>query len=124
MPHIIENVAKIVNPNLNYIEFDVNTSDYTIFKDFDLIICNSLISELPNPLEIVDKLLKNMGKYLIIHRQYFDESTRLDSYKTYGNLDTVRSHIGRYDFNSLLTNHTIIKEENNVFGKSLLIEKI
>lgn len=124
LPHIIENVAKVVNPNLKYIEFDANKSDFTIFKDFDLIICNGFISELPNPLEILNKLLINMGKYLIIHRQYFDESTRLDTYKTYGNLDTVRSHIGLQDFNSLLTNHIIIKEENNVFGKSILIEKI
>ena len=53
-----------------------------------------------------------MGRYLIIHRQYFDESTRLDTYKTYGTLDTVRSHIGLQEFNNLLTNHVIIKEEN------------
>ena len=124
LPHIIENVAKVVNPNLNYIEFDANKSDYSILQKFDLIICNSFISELPNPLEVVEKLLTNMGRYLIIHRQYFDESTRLDTYKTYGNLDTVRSHIGLQEFNSLLTNHIIIKEENNVFGKSILIEKI
>jgi hypothetical protein len=124
LPHIIENVAKVVNPTLQYIEFDANTSDFTIFKDFDLIICNSFISELPNPLEILNKLLTNMGRYIIIHRQYFDDSTKFTNYKTYGNLDTVRSHIGRDDFNKLLTNHIIIKEENNVFGKSLLIEKI
>ena len=52
------------------------------------------------------------------------DDTKFTNYKTYGNLDTVRSHIGREDFNRLLTNHAIIKEENNVFGKSLLIEKI
>jgi len=131
LPHIIDGVANVVNPNLKYVKFDAQTADFSVFKNFDLIICNGFISELPNPLEILNKLLMNMKKHLIIHRQFFNEdklslnvATNVSKYKTYGDLEVVRADIGKEEFNNLLTNHIIIKEESNVFGKSILIEKI
>jgi hypothetical protein len=121
LPHIVEEVSKKVNPNFNFNYFNSNESDYTTFKDFDLLICNGFISELINPLEVIKKILFFTKKNLIIHRQIFDSITRLVEYKTYANLTTIKSHISKNEFDSLLVNHKILKEIDSEFGKSLLI---
>ena len=140
LPHIIDGVSKVINPNLKYIKFDAQTSDFSVFKNFDLIICNGFFSELPNPLEVLEKLLVNTKKYLIIHRQFFEISKwfylqhqddgsehvkeKSEGYIGYGDLKFFRTYIHRDRFDGLLTNHKVIKEETNEFGKSLLIQKI
>lgn len=124
LPHIVDNVAKKVNPNLKYNYFDAYDYDYRKLREFDLIICNSFISELTKPIEVLRKILKNTENYLIIHRQYFtNEKTVLSSYNTYGGLSTTRSHINKQDFNGLLTNHKIIKDLVGPWGTTLLIKK-
>jgi trans-aconitate methyltransferase len=71
LPHIINKVSKIVNPNLNYIYFNADDFDYSILKEYDLLVCNSFISELNNPIEVLTKLIDNTTNYLLIHRQFF-----------------------------------------------------
>lgn len=123
LPHIIEKVSKVVNPNLNYHYFDADNFDYTKLKDFNLIVCNSFISELNNPIEVLSKLLDNTTEYLLIHRQYFTSETNFSEYNTYGNLITVRTHIGTNDFNGLLKNHEIINRTTNAWGDTILIKR-
>ena len=123
LPHIIENVSKKVNPNLTYFEFDAYKSDYSIFKTYDILLCNSFLSELPDPISVLKKILENTENYLIIHRQYFSNNSEIHEYNTYVNLKTIRSFISEKEFNELLINHTIIYKTNSEFGKSILIKK-
>lgn len=125
LPHIVDQVAKFVNPDLTYHHFDAYNYDYTQLKNHKLIICNSFISELTNPIEILEKIIENTSNYLIIHRQEFtNDKTRLSLYKTYGDIDTTRSHISKDDFAKLLTYHCIIKEFDYNGLKSILVQKI
>ena len=108
LPHIINKVSKIVNPNLKYVYFDADDFDYSVLKEYDLLVCNSFISELNNPIEVLTKLIDNTTCYLLIHRQFFSNETNFSKYTTYGDLSTTRSHIGYNKFVGLLKNHEII----------------
>lgn len=123
LPHIINKVSKIVNPNLNYIYFNADDFDYSILKEYDLLVCNSFISELNNPIEVLTKLIDNTTNYLLIHRQFFSNETNFSKYTTYGDLSTTRSHIGYNEFVGLLKNHEIINHAKNVWGDTILIKK-
>ena len=123
LPHIINKVSKIVNPNLNYIYFNADDFDYSILKEYDLLVCNSFISELNNPIEVLTKLIDNTTNYLLIHRQFFSNETNFSKYTTYGDLSTTRSHIGYNEFVGLLKNHEIISHAKNVWGDTILIKK-
>jgi hypothetical protein len=128
LPHIIENVSKIVNPQLNYHSFDAtdNNYDYSIFTYYDMLVCNSFISELNNPIDILYKLLSNTSNYFIIHRQKFGNKTEIIQYKTYADLLTSQSIIGIEDFKQILkmSNTRVVKEYMFDGLVSLLIKKI
>lgn len=124
LPHIVEKVSKIVNPNLKYEYFNSDLSDYSTFKNFDLLVCNSFISELLNPLDVLTKIIENTKKYLLIHRQFIGHETNFSIYNTYGELKTSRSYIGYNDLNSLLKKHNIIRQETNIWGDTILFKKI
>ena len=123
LPHIVEKVSKVVNPNLNYHYFDADNFDYSVLKEYDLLVCNSFISELNNPIEVLTKLIDNTTCYLLIHRQYFTTDTNFSEYVTYGNLPTIRTHIGLNDFNKLLVKHEMINHTTNSWGDTILIKK-
>lgn len=124
LPHIIDKVSKIVNTNLKYTYFNADNFEYETLREFNLIVCNSFISELNNPIEILSKLIENTSEYLLIHRQFFSDKTNFSEYSTYGNLSTIRTHIGLNEFKELLTNHKIINQVNNIWGDTILIKKI
>jgi hypothetical protein len=124
LPHIIDKVSMVVNPNQNYHYFNANDFDYTKLKEFNLIVCNGFISELINPIEVLNKIITNTSEYFLIHRQFFSDETKFSEYKTYGDLNTIRTHIGFNDFKKLLNNHEIIKRETNEWGDTMLIKKI
>lgn len=125
LPHIVDRVAKIVNPDLRYHHFDAYNYDYTQLKKYNLIICNGFITSLLNPLEILQKILENTSNYLIIHRQEFtNDKTMFSVYKTYGDLETTKADISHHDFTNLLINHRIVKEYDDNGLKSILIQKI
>lgn len=109
LPHIIERVAKRKHPDLEYVPFDAQYEDFNFLKYFDIIFMNSFLSEMQNPLEILNKILSFASKYIIIHRQdilELDREYKEEVYPTYGGLDTINTVINRSDFDR------IVKENN------------
>jgi 2-polyprenyl-3-methyl-5-hydroxy-6-metoxy-1,4-benzoquinol methylase len=104
LPHVIENVSKVVNKSLNYVYFDTRRDfDYSKLSSFDLLVCNSFISEVSSPLEVLSSLIKHMKKYIIIHRQKFNQKqTYYKNYTTYAGLTTSESSISVFDMESIL----------------------
>ena len=88
-----------------------------------LLVCNSFISELTNPLEILTKLINNTTSYLLIHRQFFSDETNFSEYTTYAGLSTIRAHVSYNEFIGLLNNHEIINHSKNEWGDTILIKK-
>jgi hypothetical protein len=123
LPHIIEKVSKVVNPSLSYKTFDAYNFDYSEFKKYDILICNGFISELTKPFEVINNLLKNTERYLLIHRQYFSNKTEIVEYQTYGNLKTPRCYIDINEFKNMLKHHKIKLHYSHIWGDTVLIEK-
>ena len=91
LPHIIEEVALKVNPNSQYEKIDIQKVDFDIFSSFDIVLCNSFISELGNGEDILNSLFKSSPRYIILHRQEVTRlSTYSEEYKTYGDLNTIK----------------------------------
>lgn len=126
LEHIIETVSKRVNPQLSYGYFDAYTSDFGFLKNNDLVIANSFLSEIDSPIDILNKILINIDKYFLIHRQIFsDQDTHIVQYGTYGSLETSRSIINFKQFENLIKNFIIIDKIDmpEDLGTSILIER-
>ena len=97
LPHIIENAARKKNPDLNFIYFEAGEDNYDFVGEYDIVLMNSFISEVPDWYRILSHVLSNAKKYIIIHRQEVtSEPSFLQEYKTYANLTTVKTVIN-YD---------------------------
>jgi len=130
LPHVIDKVAKIKNPQNNYFYFDANKNNFDFLKNYDVIIMNSFLSEMPNWYVILSKILLNAKKFIIIHRQDMTEKNSfLRDYKTYGGLTTINTFINISDFEKLITfnnfkiNLNINSFKNNNTKKTFLLSK-
>tara|TARA_R110000796_G_C14360847_1_gene412775 strand:+ start:27 stop:644 length:618 start_codon:yes stop_codon:yes gene_type:complete len=96
LPHIIDGVSKTKNPNVRYIKFDIEKDSLHFLNGKDVILMNSLISEIPNWYRALTKVLVNAEKYIILHRQTVtEEKSTLVEYNTYGGLLTTNSIINQ-----------------------------
>ena len=130
LPHIINNVSKRLRPQNKYISLDATKTSLEIVSSFDIILMNSFLSEMPDPLRTLHAVLTYAKKYIIIHRQdIVKEDTALELYNTYGGLQTVNSLINIEDLKTALElNRCKIDMELNSYSdsntkKTLLISK-
>lgn len=97
LPHIIEKVALVVNPGKKYFQFDANThEDFSFLVEYDLLVMNGFLSELENPIQMLEKIMSKYKGNIIIHRQDITDSEGfLEEYNSYGGLKTTNSQIGK-----------------------------
>lgn len=100
LPNIINNVSKLKNPDLNYVYFNANNEEIPAeIKNYDVIVMNSFLSELSDPINFLKKLFVYNNKYIIIHRQDFtDTDTFTKEYSSYANLKSTNSYISFKEF--------------------------
>tara|TARA_Y100001973_G_C5143088_1_gene303979 strand:- start:808 stop:1206 length:399 start_codon:yes stop_codon:yes gene_type:complete len=130
---MIEQVAKRRRPHLDYIIFDASKDDFNFCRYFDVILMNSFLSELKNPLEILNKILTSNPTYVIIHRQDIKELDKEYEKQTYDPYDSkiqaVNTIINRKSFEEVLRKNSYsIKVETTSFvglpdKKTMLIVK-
>lgn len=114
LPHIIEKVAKQLNPKEEYFQLNINSAkELKFITKNDTILLNSLLSEVEDPLDELSKILKQKPQFIIIHRQDFtEEPTHLEVYKSYGGYETTNSFINFDSFIELVEYWGyVIKEE-------------
>ena len=100
LPHIIQNVSQKNNPIAGYIAFDADNTDFNFIEEYDLILMNSFLSEIPDWYTVLNKILINCKKDVIIHRQEVtDGETYSGLYHTYGNLPTTKNVVNYQSFN-------------------------
>lgn len=127
--HVIEGVAKVVNPNLEYLQFDANESSFDFLENYDLVLMNGFLSEMPDPIEILESVLSNSLNYVIIHRQDFTDSldTFIRTYNSYGGIQATNSVINLEEFKIICHKYGFcitIKDSNLGGKKTILLQKI
>ena len=109
LPHIIEKVSKIRNPNNNYLKFNAENNNVDFINEFDIVLMNSFLSEIPNWYLILSKILINAKKYVILHRQSITNGqTKFIEYNPYGynkikainNVINYQQLINLFEFNN------------------------
>lgn len=130
LEHMIENVSKKSRPMLKYVTFDAQQDDYSIMGEFDLVVMNSFLSEMPNGPQILDSILENVSGYVLIHRQELHPTKDyLTEYKTYGGLSTMNYIMSKTTLDHLLKKNdcTLLVDiesfPNDKKRRTLLIEK-
>jgi len=102
LEHIIKNVAEKKNPNKSYIIFDINLDDCEFLKKYDIILMNGFLSEIPDYFRVLNKILLNSKKYIIIHRQEIQETpSTLENYVSYAGLTTTKTIINKKEFENI-----------------------
>jgi len=130
LPHVIDNVARSKNKDGNFLHFDANEGDYSILKEFDVVLMNSFLSEIPDWYRILSNVLLNAEKFVILHRQEVtDKETRLETYPTYGGLLTTKTVINYeiltriFELNEFNIIHEVNSFKNTDSQKTFLISK-
>ena len=102
LPHMIEDVAKKKNPKAKYISIDADETDFEFVKDFDIVLMNSFLSEMPTWYLTLNKILFHATGDIVIHRQEVcDQPSHLAEYKTYANLTTLKSVINKNELHNI-----------------------
>tara|TARA_R110000824_G_scaffold326953_5_gene513892 strand:- start:895 stop:1542 length:648 start_codon:yes stop_codon:yes gene_type:complete len=114
MPHILEHVARQVNPPARYKNFNAYEDDFGFMRNYDIILMNAFVDVLEFPLEVLEKVLENCEGYIILHRQSISNNspTCVITADSYGGW-THRSIINMGDFDTLLQKYqfAIVKEQ-------------
>jgi len=132
LDHIIENVAKKAFPNFCYLKKDIIQNRNMIYMEkYDLIIMSAFIDIMERPVGILGDILMYCQKYVILHRQEISKEKPTQSFKnkSYGSW-TWHSIINRNDFDTLIKDFEIIKEESCGYdnwedsGHSFILKRI
>lgn len=128
LEHIINNVARVVNPSLKYIEFDFFSDGVELLSEFDIVCCNAFIDILQFPIESLESILSHMKEdsYFVLHRQRIShQRTEIVINSSYGG-KTFQSIVNRNEFDNILKlfKCSVVKEIN-LFddSKSFLIKR-
>mgnify|MGYP003626821241 CR=1 FL=1 len=130
LPHVIDNASRVKNPQAKFISFNTNTDSHDFIGDYDIVLMNSFISEIPDWYRCLNNVLCNSKGYIIIHRQEVtQEPSYLREYTTYAGLKTTNS-VANYEelkrtfyFNEFEILYEADSFPNNNRQKTFLIKK-
>ncbi len=134
LPHIIDNVARKMHPQNNYISFDVYdlSSDDSFISEYDVIVMNAFIDVLEKPVLALERILSKAKGKVILHRQTWhdDKPTHLSKHSSYGGV-SYQSIINRMEavdlFNKngfkIKREHVINYDKQLGYSTSILLEK-
>lgn len=133
LAHTLRYCAMYWHPHYEYSIFSAELSHYYFLRNYDIVVANAFIDVMQHPLAILEKVLANSTKYVILHRQEISATkpTHTTIQPSYGNF-THHSIINKIDFFDLLKkyNFEIIHQNSCLFGNwengggSYLLKKI
>lgn len=121
LPHMIANCAWRNYPQYYYKPCDIIQDDLSWIKNegYEVVVMNAIIDVMQHPLQVLERILCNCTKYVIIHRQEITEKgqtsvAKKGSYNSF----TYHSIINRTQFTDMVDHcgYTIVKELSPGFG--------
>lgn len=132
LTHILQYCAQNWHPENIYLPFNAELSHYYFLRNYDVVVANAFIDVMEHPLAILEKMLANSKKYVILHRQEISalKPTHTTLNESYGGF-THHSIINKVDLFALLNryNFEIIHQNQCGFtnwengGESYLLKK-
>jgi trans-aconitate methyltransferase len=126
LENVINNVSKVMHPEVSYISFDAETTDFKFIKDYDTILMNAFIDVLKDGDRVFDKVLSEARSKVILHRQCIRKESELNILSSPYNGKTYQYVLSISSFKSILQkNNFKIKQQlawaNDYF--SFLLER-
>ena len=115
LEHMINQVAKKINPTFSYEYFDAFKSDFNFCKKMDVVLSNGFIG-----------VLNKCDNYVILHRLRFAKVEKISNYTTYGGLSDIECFICEKEFNKMIGGRFEIIYSSTYDGtmKTLTLKKI
>ncbi len=130
LPHIIENASRKKYPDSNFLHFNANEGEYDFVGDYDVVLMNSFISEIPDWYRVLNNVLLHAKSFVIIHRQRVTEyESFLENYLTYADMPTIQTIINydvfvkTFEMNGLELIHECDSFENDTSQRTFLFKK-
>lgn len=102
LEEVINNVSKVMHPEISYIPFDASTTDFAFVKEYDTILMNAFIDVLKDGDKILDKVLAASTKKVILHRQCIRKNNETNLLSSPYNGKTYQCVLSIATFKSLL----------------------
>lgn len=112
LPEVIETVAKVASPKLTFIKCDIIEDDIEFISKYDTVHMDGFIDVMQYPLQVLDKVLENCTKYVLLLRQeIITGETKIIKKPSYGGF-TYHSEINQNELLELFEKHgfSIVKE--------------
>jgi putative methyltransferase (TIGR04325 family) len=126
LPNVIDTSSVKIYPEGKYISLDIYSDKIEFIKNFDIVLMNAFIDVIEFPLDILNKVLTYINKFVILHRQRLsDKKTYIEKHQSYNGF-TYISIINNNDFLQILEKNNIEILEKNQIGTdyySFLMEK-
>lgn len=130
LPHIIEKAAKKKYPDSNFLHFNANEDRYDFVKNYDVVLMNSFISEIPDWYRILNNVLLCATSFVIIHRQRVTvRESFLENYLTYADMPTIQTIINyeafvkTFEMNEFELIHECDSFESDTSQRTFLFKK-
>jgi len=108
LPRVIDTISKVINPKLKFIRCDVTEEELDFLFEYDIVLMDAFIDVMQYPLKILDKVLQNCSKYILLSRQEIVKGeTNVIKNPSYNGF-TYHTEIGRRDFNDIVKSHDIV----------------
>jgi FkbM family methyltransferase len=106
LPNVIAGVSMRNHPELFYRSCDIISDDLSWLQKYPVVVVNGVIDIMQYPLQILEKILPHIDKWLIVHRQEITKAGETGSIQkpSYGGF-TWHSFINREEFLNTVRKH-------------------
>lgn len=112
---IVEKVAKVCNPNADYLDLDCHSENIDRLPNCDVVLMNAFLDVSKEPSKVLNDILNlKKSNYVIVHRQRIKddyENDTVDITQGYAGLPVYRSCMSFHNLNSIFRKHSV---DNNV----------
>lgn len=111
---VINNVSKVMHPEISYISFDAFTSNFKFVEEYDTILMNAFIDVLEDGENIFANVLNAASSKVILHRQCIRKNNEVNLLSSPYNGKTYQCVFSISTFKSILTkNNFKIKQQHS-----------
>ena len=126
LEEVINNVSRVMHPEISYIPFDASATDFSFVKEYDTVLMNAFIDVLKDGDKILDKVLAAATQKVILHRQCIRKENELNLLSSPYNGKTYQCVLSVNTFKSILSKNSYKIKQQHIWTNdycSFLLER-